>query len=190
MAILSQKINIKKVTLIPQDKENFDFFPTNIENPEIELFLGKPIVSLSIFEVENKEIRDKTKLTLKSWIEVNQENINLKGTGYSLYRVPETWETNKPIQPLKFVGNFKDTFINQGAKQKFDDLFFKLLSQLVNQFAAERDIEKYKILLNFIVNFLEKYPCIDSYGIRILQFCVNSANKYLGIPGQLNILRK
>ena len=187
LAILGQKTNIKKVTLIPQDKENFNFFPTYIENSEIELFLGKPIVSLSIFEIENKETRNKIKLTLKSWIEVDQENINLKGTG--CYRVPESWETNKPIQPLKIVGNFKDLLINPDAKQRFDDLFFRLLSQLVNQLAAERNIEKYNILLNFIINFLKRHSWTDSYGIRILQFCVNSANKYLGIPGQLNILK-
>lgn len=63
--------------------------------------------------------------TIKSWIELDQENINLRETGYTLYRIPESWKSNQKVEALKFIGNFKDCFETDKVKQKFDDLFLK-----------------------------------------------------------------
>ncbi|RUQ36085.1 MAG: hypothetical protein EKK71_09860 [Candidatus Competibacteraceae bacterium] len=102
-----------------------------------------------------------------------------------MYRIPEGWKSNKPVQASTFIGNFKDCFANKTTRSRFNELFFKFLSQLINHSAAEKNRSLYNALLVFIDAYLSQNKLTDSFGIRILQFCVNSGNKHMGIPSQI-----
>lgn len=181
LATLAAKNNIERITFQLKEPDSGDIFPDHLNNTEIEIYLGSPIVRFSTSNFTdskfNKEICD----TLKSWIELDQENIELKSTGLSLYRLPLEWKTNNPVKKFQFKGNFKDTFENDNPSSQYFELICKLLSYLVNKAAADKDIEKYISLINFFNTNIATENIKDSSGVRILQFCINHANEHLGI---------
>jgi len=189
VSTLIAKENIKKITLHPKTKpnNNKDYFSSLEQEDDVDIFLGDPIAKFSVTNLADDSFKIEISNTLMSWIELDQENIDLKATGYTMYRIPETWNINEPVKALKFIGNFKDSLTNITIRRKFDDLFFKLLSQLVNQAAAEGDIKKYIPFTRFIEKYTKNNKISDSFGIKILQFCINEGNKHLGIDKRLYI---
>ncbi len=189
LSTLSAKTFITTISLYPQSNQGKDYFPEIIDDTHVELYLGDPVVKFSVQNFDNKDFREKTSQTLKSWIELDQENIDLKSTGFSLYRIPETWQTNMPVLAKKFIGNFKDSQKNKAEETKFNELFLKYLSQLINQAASELDRGKYDSLIKFITHYIRVNEMEDGFAILILQFCINEGSKRFGIPSKLLIYK-
>ena len=189
LSTLSAKTFITTISLYPQSNQEKDYFPEIIDDTDVELYLGDPVVKFSVQNFDKKDFREKISQTLKSWIELDQENIDLKSTGFSLYRIPETWKTNMPVIAKKFTGNFKDYQKNKEEETKFNELFLKYLSQLVNQAASELDRGKYDSLIKFIKHYISVNEMKDGFAILILQFCINEGNKIFGIPCKLLIYK-
>lgn len=189
LSTLSEKANINSITLQPKRPDNNIIFPDYLNESDIDVYLGDPITRFSVSNFSDKKFNTEICNTLKSWIELDQENIDLKSTGYTLYRIPDNWKTNTPVEALSFKGNFKDTFKNAGTQSKFYSLLFKLLSHLVNKAAADKNIDEYVSLIDFVNSNIAKQDLKDSFGLRILQFCINHGNKYLGLNIEL-ILKK
>lgn len=187
LSTLSAKGKMQSITLVPSENKKSEYFPKILDEDSVTIYLGKPIIKLGVTHFDNKNFREKLSQTLESWILLDQENIDLKSTGYTMYRIPENWETNAPILAKKFIGNFKDSQNNAIEQTKFQDLFLKFLSQLVNQAAAENDRPKYDSLINFIKDYLNQPEKKDCFGAHILQFCINEANKRFGIQERLLI---
>lgn len=184
---ISAKETVESITLHPENSKHEEYFPQVLGEKNVDIFLGNPIVKFSVSQFSENEFQACISRTMKSWIELDQENLDLKSTGYTVYRIPETWRANTPVNALKFSGNFKDSFENPDAKHKFNDLFPKMLSQLVNQAAGEKDVEKYNSLIQFINSYLKDAQLTDNFGLRMLQFCVNKGNESLGIPNRLHL---
>lgn len=187
LSILSAKTGIENISLSLEKQHNEEYFPTLIETTSLTLYLGDPIIKFEISSLSTNDTKSHISNTLKSWVELDQENISLKETGFTMYRVPASWTPNEPVKALKFIGNFKDSLINKEVRTKFDDLFLKQLSQIVNQWASKRDIPNYTRLIDFIRLYTTTVELRSCFGARILQFSINSGNKYLGLPERMSL---
>lgn len=137
--------------------------------------------------MEKKEFKLKLSDTIKSWIELDQENIDLKSTGVTMFKVPKLWKTNIPMKPSEFKGNFKDNLSNTKEKDKFNDLLFKLLAQQINQAVSNKDVTLFNSTIQFVVDYCRNNAINDGLEISVLQFCITSGSKKLGIKSKLKI---
>lgn len=190
LSTLIAKGNIASITLKTEKNKELDYFPTLIEQEDIDIYLGEPIVKFTITNFSKVAFNKQICKTIKSWVELDQENIDLKETGFTMYRIPEKWKVNSPVEALKFIGNFKDSQVDNKTQRKFNNLFLKLLSQLINQSASEGNINKYKALLEFVKFYTTQNKLNDSFGARILGFCVNKGNEHLGIKERINLFKQ
>lgn len=170
----------ENITLHINDNK-FDTFPHESTSKNINISLGDPIIRFPITALDGGSFNKKLSKVLKSWIEVDQENIDLKSTGFTLFRTANSWQTNECCEALTIKGNFKESFENENNKKKFDDVFSKMLSQLINNAVCEKDIHKYSELLSFTKSYTSRYKHFDSFGARILEFSINAGNKEFGI---------
>ena len=187
LTMVSSK-NLEKITLHPNCKK-FDLFPQEISNEKLDISLGSPIVKLKLPSLDGGVFQSQLSDTLKSWIELDQENIALKSTGFTIYRVPDPWQTNKEVIALSMKGNFKDSMQDTNTSIKFHDLFMKMLSNMVNHYAAEKDRKNYSSLYEFIKSYVINEKHYDSYGLRLLFFSVNAANKRFGFEDTLGLFK-
>lgn len=187
LSTLSAKMGIENLSLALGTSQNGEYFPKLVETANLTLFLGEPIVSFDVASLSAEETKIAIANTLKSWVELDQENIGLKETGFTLYRVPASWTPNEPVKALSFIGNFKDCLINKDVRTKFDDLFLKQLSQIVNQWASEKNVPNYTRLTDFIRFYTTTAQLRSCFGARILQFSVNAGNEYLGLPERMSL---
>ena len=128
LATISAKQGFDNLYLHAKTNKTNEYFPQDIQSNDLNIYLGKPIVKFSAIQISNKDFSRACCETLRSWIELDQENIDIKSTGYTGYRIPEKWKTNEPVIALKLIGNFKDSFGSHAARIRFNDVFFKLLS--------------------------------------------------------------
>ncbi len=178
------KGNIRSITLIPggEGQSFADVTPEQYLKP----YLGPPILDFNLTQMQDEEWVYKAKEILKYWVELDQESINQKPIGLTLFRVPESYESNRlPDVPKKFIGNFKDINRTNQHEHQFYDMFFRLLSQLVNQVAAEKDVGKFEIIANFAGQFLSRHSLHDSWGIKLLVTAVNNGAYYLQHPARI-----
>lgn len=187
LSVLSAKTGIENISLVLENPQDGEYFPTLIETADVTLSLGDPIVRFDVTSLAIEETKIGIANTIKSWVELDQENIGLKETGFTMYRVPASWTPNKPVEALSFVGNFKDNLVNKEARTKFDNLFLKQLSQIVNQWAAEKNIPNYTRLTDFIRFYTTTAQLRSCFGARILQFSINTGNEYLGFPERMSL---
>ena len=178
--------SIKSIT-ISMDSWEKPFKTIDLLKNELKLCVGPPILRFKINKLEDHEWVIKAKKILKAWIELDQENIDQKAMGLSLFRVPEQYCTNELFEEAKsFIGNFK---LNPSQRQQFYDIFFRLLSQLVHQIASEQDKGKFKIISDFAGLFTSISSLRDSWGVRLLAVAVNTGAKYLNLPMRITLKR-
>lgn len=163
------------------------YFPQVVNESDLKLFLGAPIVRISAIDLADQEVRERLTETLRSWVRLDQENIDLRKTGVTMLRVPNNWTTNQPVQALTLSGNFKHGLIRDEIGARFNDLLLKMLSQLSNQWVAKGDRQSYDTLTEFIRKFMSVTPMKDSFGARLIQFSINAGNAELGLPGRLRM---
>lgn len=178
--------NIKSITF------SFDSLTNQFSQIEpekiLKLFIGPSILKFKTNELENPEWISKARAIMKAWIELDQENINLKSIGLNLIRVPELYKTNEVFQePKKFIGNFKISFKHQN---NFFDMFCRLLSQLIHQVTSEKDPEKFKLVADFAGLFLSRSSLQDSWGIKLVAFAVNTGAKLLKLPNRIKLTKE
>jgi hypothetical protein len=89
--------------------------------------------------------------------------------------------------PKKFIGNFKDILTTKDQEVQFYDMFFRILSQLVHQVAATKDIARFRTIANFAGQFISALPLRDSFGIRLLALAVNTGAQYLDYPKRITL---
>ena len=182
------KRSIKSVTLkFDADTAHFANTPPS-EN--VTLHIGPPILKFNITQLQDEQrVREATGI-LRFWIELDQENIESKGFGLTLFRVPETYATNRHLDFAKrFVGNFKDIYNDTQQETQFYDRFFRILAQVINQIAAKRDREAFRIVADFAGSLLSRLTLQDSWGVWILATAVNTGAKFLNDPRTITLKR-
>lgn len=187
LSILRAKGAIENISLVFSTSPTKEYFPQLIDSKYATIYLGDPIVSFSAASLSDEKTKTIIAKAMKSWVELDQENISLKETGFTLYRIPASWKSNQAIIPLTFVGNFKDSLASKEIQGKFDDLFLKQLSQLVHQLASTKNIDDYTRLIDFIRFYTTTIPIRSCFGARILQFAINAGNEYLGLPDRISL---
>ncbi len=187
LSMLRTKGAIENISLVFEASPTNEYFPQLVEAKSVTLHLGEPIASFSVASLVEEKTKSTIAETIKSWVELDQENLGLKETGFTMYRVPTSWSANQPVLPLTFVGNFKDSLTSKEVQQKFDNLFLKQLSQLVNQWASTKNIANYTRLTDFIRFYTTVSPLRSCFGARILQFSINAGNEYLGLPDRISL---
>lgn len=187
LSIFRTKGKIENISLVFEASPTKEYFPQLIDNKYVTLYLGEPIASFSAASLADEKTKSIVAEAIKSWVELDQENIGLKETGFTLYRVPASWKSNQSILPLAFVGNFKDSLASKEIQGKFDDLFLKQLSQLVHQLASTKNMTNYTRLMDFIRFYTTTIPIRSCFGARILQFAINAGNEYLGLPDRISL---
>jgi hypothetical protein len=126
--------------------------------------------------------------TLKSWIQLDQENIDGRKTGFTLYRHPLKYLTNKPLSDVRsFAGNFKDAESNPTTRRMYFDLLFKQLAQLANTSAAAGNKEQFVAVRALALSVMSDASLPDCWGAHIFAFCHNSGAKHLGLDGELKV---
>lgn len=172
--------SVTRVVLKPGDKPST--FDSIVPAEEVTLNLGPPILSFNIKVTSDDAWREKAKEVLRSWIEIDQANIDSKRQGLGLNLFPLSYETNKTVAPGKISGNFK-----LQPKSKKDSPWIPLskhVSVLLHRAAADRNIARFYALASFINDVLipETKGSGDAYWMAGLVFAHNAAAEQLGIP--------
>jgi len=176
----------RSITLVPDS--DGQFFRYIEPAQDLKLYLGPPILDFHVSQMQDREWVDQAMGILRFWVELDQESISQKPMGLTLFRVPESYETNRiPNIPTKFIWNFKEAITTKQQQLRYYDTFFRLLSQLVNQVAAEKDFAKFDIIANFAGQFTSRLSLEDSWGIKLLATAVNTGAAYLKHPGRMTI---
>jgi hypothetical protein len=180
------KAGMKSITLLPNSDGHFF---NNVESQQdVKLHLGPPILDFHIAKMQDENWVSEAARILKYWVELDQESIEQKAIGLTLFKVPESYTSNQlPDVSKKFIGNFKDILTTTHQEHKFYDMFFRVLSQLVNQVAATKDIAKFQIIADFAGQFISKLPLQDSFGIRLLALAVNTGAMNLNHPARITL---
>lgn len=178
--------NLEEIILHPGCSKH-DLFPLDPEGEKLDISLGEPIVRFNLSALDGSSFQNQVLNSLRSWIELDQGNIDLKSTGITVYRIPDPWKANTEVISLRIGGSYRDYLLNNDTSMKFNDLFMKMLSNLVNSYAAEYKNEKYSALYDFIKSYIINEKHTDSFGLRLLYFSINSANERLGISERLGM---
>ena len=180
------KTGMKSITLIPDSDGRF-FSPIE-STQDLKLYLGPPILDFKLAKMQDEQWVGEAAQILKFWLELDQESIEQKAIGLTVFRVPASYVSNRlPEIPLNFTGNFKDILVNKDKAIRFYDMFFRLLFQLVNQVVAEKDLAKFKIIADFAGGITSKFPLQDSFGLRMLAMAVNTGAEYLRHPARITL---
>lgn len=173
---------IESVTLAPDiSQSELSVHPDNT-NPIIPL--EKPILSFEIERLSDVAWVNKGRDILSGWVRLDQENISLRSTGFTMFRYPQTYNSNQPLDGIsKFEGTFRKLASNDPRNIKFHDVLFRLLSQQLNRTVAAGDVESFKAIEMFARSMTEGKPVPNCWGFMIFAFSYNTGLKELRLQG-------
>lgn len=101
----------KSYKLLPGKSNDFPALPFPREEPECRRLqnipLGKPIISVTMFDVVNKEKIEQFRMVLKDWVSLERENILRKSLSLKWIHGPIRYKTNFPLSTPEVY--FQDT---------------------------------------------------------------------------------
>lgn len=160
------------------------------KNGEVKLLLDTPILKVKVQDVDNKKLLLKYKDILKSWIQLDQDNINRKNLGINAVIFPPKIVTNsKIVQERKLEGNFLKHILHTDLAHKYYENLFFLLSYEINNTVAKGNKEQFEALSDCVAKILAILDLKDSYGIRMLQIAVNKGAEKLKSNRKLNLFK-
>lgn len=138
--------------------------------------LGKPIISVGTNIVGNVDLIRHMRDVLKSWILLDQANIDLRNIGGSLYMSPASYETNSKVAaPFTFSGNFLSSFSDELLKTKFHDMLFRQLGYLISFAASSGNDELFDSIQDFSRQLTSLHTIQDCWGVHLFAFLNNAA---------------
>lgn len=172
---------VEKVTLIPSAKlPAFEYIP-DVEKVQIDL--GLPILSFDVAMIAKENWRRRARAVLRSWIELDQSNIDQKGLALGMFAFPASYKTNEIVKAGKLAGNFKDSTPMSNEPSPLASGLMKHVAVLIHRAAADRKIADYKILVGFVreyvaPHFLRKYSLWSMH----LVLAINAGAERLSLP--------
>lgn len=179
---------LKRIRLIPEPTDS----PFNFQMIEskVDIKLGDPIVEMGINELFKEEPRINFKAVLKSWLDLDQMNINNKILGFSSINVPIEYETNSILEPAKrWEGDLFFEKFDVEKIEKANESFYMLFSQLINQAIFEKDVEKYEKYSDFVGELVHHTKVRSTWGIMLLGSAINNGAEIFGLHSRKLILR-
>lgn len=173
---------IKSVTLVPDlSHTELSVHPDDV-NPTIPL--EEPILSFEIEHLSDSAWVNKGRDVLAGWVRLDQENISLRSTGFTMFRYPQAYTSNEPLDGLsKFEGTFRKLELDDPRNIKFHDVLFRLLSQQLNRAVAAGEVDSFKSIEKFARSMTEGKAVPDCWGFMIFAFSYNTGLKELGLQG-------
>lgn len=173
---------IESVTLAPDMSQNELSVHPDDTNPIIPL--EQPILSFEIERLSDAAWVENGRGVLSGWVRLDQENINLRSTGFTMFRYPQAYKSNQPLNGIsKFEGTFRKLALDDPRNIKFYDVLFRLLSQQLNRTVAAGDVESFKAIEIFARSMTEGKLVPDCSGFVIFAFSYNTGLEELGLPG-------
>lgn len=126
-----------------------DSYNNQYNGDTADVTMGSPIVKFKITDLEDPEIVENISLTLKFWIECDQDNILRKNVGITSFYYPIEYETNKVPANTEgqLSGNFLATFKYQDTLDKHMRALYRSLATQV-AFAAHACQKEYLVHLS------------------------------------------
>jgi hypothetical protein len=183
LSFLYTKTNINSITLSPSSPPdaNKQFTHHTGETDPI-IYMGRPILRFDVAKVGSKDWREKSRTSLRAWIEIDRENIAMRSTGFPLFRHPLSYQTNaSEIDAKSFTGNFKDTDSSLKLTASFYDVLMRQLTQLTNLAAAEKNLARLNSIAMFVKSLSDHQQIPETWGAMIFGFCYGEACKHLGV---------
>jgi len=173
---------IQSVTLAPDVTHSELALDPHDAHPTIPL--EEPILSFEIEHLSDAAWVNKGRDVLAGWVRLDQENISLRSTGFTMFRYPQAYSPNQPLDGLsKFEGTFRILAANDPRNIKFHDVLFRLLAQQLNRTVAAGDVELFKAIEKFARSMTEGKSVPDCWGFMIFAFSYNTGLKQLKLPG-------
>jgi hypothetical protein len=183
LSFLHSKSGIESVELSLENKQAEFKVPRDDVNCTINL--GAPILQFNISQLNDSSWREAARATLAAWVRLDQENIDGRKTGFTMYRHPARYSTNDPnLSAMSFTGNFKDHEWNLSVRRNYYDVLLKQLAQLVNESAAAENRSQVLSIYSLARSVMGSGQIPDCYGARIFAFCFNEAVKHLRLGNQ------
>ncbi len=180
--------NIRRLVLSFSKAEDGNFVQD--ENGEVKLLLDAPILRVKVQDIDNKKLLLKYKEILRSWIQLDQDNINRKNLGINAVIFPPKIVPNsKIVQERKLQGNFLKHALYPDLSHKYYENLFFLLSYEINNIVAKGNKKEFEVLSDCIAKILKILDLKDNYGIRMLQIAINKGSERLKSNRKLNLFK-
>jgi len=189
LSFLYAKTALNSITLSPTEVAKQFSDHTGETDPVIHM--GKPILKFDISKIGTKHWRENARETVRSWVEIERENIGLKLVGSTLFRYPEAYKTNVPVVGAKsFIGNVFDTDKSAEHRAAFYDVLLRQLAQLISLAAADKDIHRFNSIATFAKSITDHQPIPDCWGANLFAFSYNTGCKHLNLSSPPLVLNK
>jgi hypothetical protein len=93
-----KKVPPKIRLILREPKNTSEYIKSTNDNSAVEIYLGKPILSLSVEALADKRQSIKYAHILKEWISLDRENITCRAAKMYWVIGPSKYKTNQPIQ--------------------------------------------------------------------------------------------
>lgn len=148
LTFLSSKRDLSKITI---NFGEYEGYPIEIDDTKGEavVHLGTPILDFHISELENRDFTKLAVQILKFWIECDQENLNRRDIGFSLFEYPLNYESNKVPSKKEgqLSGNTLDTFKNESLLDRQITSLYRTLGGQIT-FASHACDKEYLLSLS------------------------------------------
>ncbi|MBI3242513.1 MAG: hypothetical protein HYZ49_09495 [Chloroflexi bacterium] len=177
----SAKIGIKSLTLVPDSDEHlFDVFQPA---ESMEVPLGRPILDFTSDKMADQQWVNNAMAVIKSWVELDQYNIDQKALGVPFFVVPVGYRTNEPLEPAtKFIGASHDLGASSEQQARLSDATFKTLSFFAFHSAILNESKTFQLIYDLTLQLMSRYRMTDTWGIRLLVLALNTGAEKFGLP--------
>ncbi|MBA2848377.1 hypothetical protein G4V39_03875 [Thermosulfuriphilus ammonigenes] len=180
--------DIKRLIFSFSPSKEGNFVEQEEDKKEVKILLDRPILKIKIPDIDKKEILSQYKRILKSWIELDQENIDRKNAGINVVIFPPKIITNSEIvQERKLEGNFFKHKLNQIIANKYYENLFFFLAHEIHNAVAQEDQDRFVAISDLCWELIKVLSLKDNYGIRMLQVAINKGSEKLCCDRHLNL---
>lgn len=172
VSMLYAKKGIDKVVLIPEPfpdefaKELFSPLPVAFDKNEpntANVYLGQPILDFGVSSLQDSQFVSGACEVLKSWLQIDQININHKSMGHTFFQLPVNGVANR-IAPIvqQIVGNFLDSENSSEISLRHAESYFKCLTQQLHIAANSSQKKRWVATYSAAIVALQQYKNIRS----------------------------
>ncbi|MGY5514635.1 hypothetical protein ACXHQ0_27385 [Vibrio antiquarius] len=160
LPLLSTKQELGRITICYGGESKVEI---NEKNNEASICLGSPILEFNISELESRDFNQKAVSILEFWVKCDQENINRRSIGYSLFEYPLSYQTNEvpTLKTSQLSGNVLDTFKDEDLLNKQMTALYRSLGSQINFSSHGFDLDYFHTLTKAAIATLKKEELDD-----------------------------